>query len=73
MDVVTGEFACGDTEEPTVLTRVTELIESSGKPIINVPVARAGHPSAKQLETASRGWDGWARKQPLTCGDTASV
>lgn len=37
---VTDEFACGrfNAEETTFLTRVTELMESTGKPIINVPL-----------------------------------
>ena len=37
---VTGEFACGNTEETAFTTRVTELMESRGKSIIDVPVVR---------------------------------
>lgn len=44
---VTDEAACGrfNAEETTFLTRVTELMESTGKPIINVPL--------RPLETAT--------------------
>ncbi len=37
---IADEFACGrfNAEETTFLTRVTELMESTGKPIINVPL-----------------------------------